>query len=146
MFERFSGHAREVVVSGQVEARRLGHGRIDTDHLLLGLLAAPDGAAATALRWYGLSADGLRTWVAERHPAGERPGRHIPFTRPAKRALVESLRATRQTRHRRISSGHMLLGLLAVQDGMAVRALTAGEVDVAWLRAEVMRHIDSEAA
>ena len=39
MFERFTAEARQVVVGAQHEARRLHHGPIGTEHLLLGLLA-----------------------------------------------------------------------------------------------------------
>lgn len=44
MFERFSGSARAAVIQAQEEARRLGHGRVGSPHLLLALLAPPPGA------------------------------------------------------------------------------------------------------
>jgi ATP-dependent Clp protease ATP-binding subunit ClpA len=40
MFERFTGSAREVVVDAQSEARKLHHGHIGTEHLLLAMLSA----------------------------------------------------------------------------------------------------------
>src|SRR5947199_6323699 len=45
-FERYTGRARHVVVLAQDRARTLKHDRIDTGHLLLGLLGEPDGLAA----------------------------------------------------------------------------------------------------
>ena len=38
MFERFTQGARKATVDAQGAARRLGHGHIGTEHLLLGLL------------------------------------------------------------------------------------------------------------
>lgn len=50
MFERFTDEARQLVHQAQAEARRLGHPRTGTEHLLLGLLADPESSAAKALR------------------------------------------------------------------------------------------------
>ncbi|NEK60289.1 Clp protease [Geodermatophilus sabuli] len=55
MFERFTREAREVVVGAQQEARALRHGRIGTEHLLLGLLAQPGTTSARALGRHGIT-------------------------------------------------------------------------------------------
>src|SRR5215469_10408732 len=54
MFERFTAEARRAIVQAQEEARRLQHNYIGTEHLLLGLLAEPDGIAARAAGRFGL--------------------------------------------------------------------------------------------
>jgi ATP-dependent Clp protease ATP-binding subunit ClpA len=55
MFERFTDGARGAVTDAQVVARRLGHGRIGTEHLLLGLLET-GGVAAQVLAGAGVTA------------------------------------------------------------------------------------------
>jgi ATP-dependent Clp protease ATP-binding subunit ClpA len=55
MFERFTDRARQVVVEAQVSARRLGHGYVGTEHVLLGLLQG-DGIAARVLGGLGVTA------------------------------------------------------------------------------------------
>ncbi|XVV10557.1 Clp protease N-terminal domain-containing protein [Actinoplanes sp. CA-131856] len=60
MFERFTTPAREVVTRAQEEARALGHGHIGTEHVLIALVADPDGPVATALRDKGVTADFVR--------------------------------------------------------------------------------------
>jgi ATP-dependent Clp protease ATP-binding subunit ClpA len=55
MFERFTREAREVVVGAQREARALRHGRIGTEHLLLGLLAQPGTTSARVLGRHGIT-------------------------------------------------------------------------------------------
>src|SRR5919106_2320130 len=54
MFERFTDRARQVAVEAQVSARRLGHGRVGTEHILLGLLQS-DGLAAQVLAGLGVT-------------------------------------------------------------------------------------------
>jgi len=50
MFERFTQPARRAVIQAQEEARRLRHRRVDTEHLLLALLAEPDRVVAAMRR------------------------------------------------------------------------------------------------
>jgi ATP-dependent Clp protease ATP-binding subunit ClpA len=54
MFERFTDSARQVAIGAQAEARRLGHGWVGTEHLLLGLLQG-DGVAAQVLAGFGIT-------------------------------------------------------------------------------------------
>ena len=56
MFERFTAEARQVVVGAQHEARRLHHGSIGTEHLLLSLLDQRTPCAAVLAR-HGLTRD-----------------------------------------------------------------------------------------
>lgn len=60
MFERFTAEARQAVHLALSEARVQGAGRVDTEHLLLGLAHSRSGAAADALRAAGLDATKLR--------------------------------------------------------------------------------------
>ncbi|NAZ86687.1 Clp protease N-terminal domain-containing protein [Kineococcus indalonis] len=60
---------------------------------------------------------------------------HLPFTRPAKKALEESLRAALDLRHDYIGTEHLLLGLLRSPDARAARALAATGVDLDLARA-----------
>jgi ATP-dependent Clp protease ATP-binding subunit ClpA len=71
MFERFTADARAAVVTAQDEARRLGHNFIGTEHTLLGLLAAEDGAVARALADDGIDTEFVRRDIVRRvgaHP------------------------------------------------------------------------------
>jgi ATP-dependent Clp protease ATP-binding subunit ClpA len=55
MFERFTDRARQVAIDAQVSARRLGHGHVGTEHILLGLLQG-DGIGARVLGALGVTA------------------------------------------------------------------------------------------
>ena len=65
MIENYSVAAQRVVSLATLEARRLDHRRIGTEHLLLGLLADDDGEAADVLRAAGVHLAAARHKVAE---------------------------------------------------------------------------------
>src|ERR1700735_209463 len=100
MFERFTNRARHVVVLAQEEARRLHHNYIGTEHLLLGLLAEPDGLAFRALDRFGMSLDGAREEVLAILGLGKKAmAGHIPFTPRAKKTLELALREALRLHH-----------------------------------------------
>jgi ATP-dependent Clp protease ATP-binding subunit ClpA len=125
MFERFTADARNVVVHAQQEARTLRHGRIGTEHVLLGLLAVPTGIAAHALRQLGVGADLVRTEITEMIGVGEEvPAGHVPFSPRAKKVLELSLREALQLNHNYIGTEHILLALEREGNGVAAKILT----------------------
>src|SRR5215471_4914535 len=125
MFERFTAHARHVVVLAQEEARRLNHNYIGTEHILLGLLGEPDGIGFRVLESYGITLEGARREVAELVGTGKaEPGKHIPFTPRAKKTLELSLREALQLRHNYIGTEHILLGLIREGDGVAAQIMS----------------------
>jgi ATP-dependent Clp protease ATP-binding subunit ClpA len=135
-FARFTRRARQVVVLAQEEAQALGHARVGSEHLLLGLVRAEDDKVGPILAEAGLTAAAVRERVAglEQPPARRRQ----TFTRAAKRALERSLREARALGDNYIGAEHVLLGLMADQRAGAVaivrelgadpEALTAGVV------------------
>jgi ATP-dependent Clp protease ATP-binding subunit ClpA len=121
---RFTDRARRVVVLAQDEARELGHGSVRPEHLLLGLLAEGQGAAAQALESLGISLEEARDRVEEIAGPGQgTPAGRIPFTPPARQVLARSLREAVQLGHTRIGTGHLLLSLLAGADDITAQVL-----------------------
>jgi ATP-dependent Clp protease ATP-binding subunit ClpA len=124
MFERFTSRARHVVVLAQEEARRLHHNYIGTEHILLGLLGEPDGAAGRALAGFGMSLESARREVTAVVGAGTTaPSGHIPFTPRAKKTLELSLREAVALHHNYIGTEHILLGLIREGEGVAAQVL-----------------------
>ena len=63
--DRFTKRARQALTLAQDEAKRLGHGVIGTEHLLLGLLREGQGTAAKVLTRMGVDLDQMRQMVEE---------------------------------------------------------------------------------
>jgi ATP-dependent Clp protease ATP-binding subunit ClpA len=138
MFERFTTHARHVVVLAQEEARRLHHNYIGTEHILLGLLGEPTGVAFRVLDSHGMTLEGVRQEVTGLVGAGKKdPGKHIPFTPRAKKTLELSLREALALRHNFIGTEHILLGLLREGDGLAAQIMR-NHADLLTIRTAVL--------
>jgi ATP-dependent Clp protease ATP-binding subunit ClpA len=146
MFERFSGQARQVVVSAQEEARELDHNWIGTEHLLLGLLATSEGVAYASLTALDYTHDDVRAKVEEIIGRGKATsGGHIPFTPRAKKVLELSLREALQLKHNYIGTEHILLGLIREGEGVGAQVL-ADKHPLERVRGEVLRQIESPGA
>jgi ATP-dependent Clp protease ATP-binding subunit ClpA len=139
MFERFTDRARRAVVLAQEEARLLGHDRLGTEHLLLGLVHEGEGVAARALAVLGISLQAARAQVEEIIGQGRAaPTGRLPFTPPAKQTLELSLREARALGHNYIGTEHLLLGLLREDRGVAAQVLRRLDADHAQIRRLVL--------
>ncbi len=130
MFEHFTDEARIVVVHAQEEVRLLGHDRIGTEYLLLGLLHGEDSETSRLLRSAGAGLTAVRQLIQESQDRASTAPGDIPFTPRAKRALVQALRVAQRLGQPHIERPHLLGGLLQVRDSMAVRLLIDLGVDL----------------
>jgi ATP-dependent Clp protease ATP-binding subunit ClpC len=145
MFERFTDRARRVVVLAQEESRLLRHDYIGTEHLLLGLVKAGEGAGATALTELGVSPSAVRHQVESMVGPGEQaPGGHVPFTPRAKKVVELSLREAQQLGDGFIGTEHLLLGMLREGEGVAAQILMKLGVDLERTRETVVRARDEQ--
>jgi ATP-dependent Clp protease ATP-binding subunit ClpC len=124
MFERFTERARIVIVVAQEEARRLQHNYIGTEHILMGLLREEEGVAAQVLASLGMTEELARAQIVRVVGTGdETSSNQIPFTARAKEVLELSLRESLSLGHDYIGTEHILLGLVAEGEGVAMRVL-----------------------
>jgi ATP-dependent Clp protease ATP-binding subunit ClpA len=178
MLERFSPDAREAVELARQEARRLHHGYVGCEHLLLALSARTGIPAAGALAACGLHPVGLREQMVQlvsrsgaaldadalaclgidldtvRHAAeasfgpgalDHRRGRRRcsgedgrpPFTPRAKESLAIAVRTAGKLKDHQISTGHLLLGVIAQRDNAALQMLRTAGVKPGTLRHEL---------
>jgi ATP-dependent Clp protease ATP-binding subunit ClpC len=146
MFERFTDHARQVVVLAQEEARLMRHGHIGTEHLLIGLARVDDDVASPMLHDHGLTGEKARAEVVAIVGIGNtEPGGQIPFTPAAHDALEATLRESLELGHDRVEPAHLLLGVLRQRDGVARRVLSAAGANPPEARAEVVSRLEQSA-
>jgi ATP-dependent Clp protease ATP-binding subunit ClpA len=116
--------------------------------------AEPDPLDAGALASVGIDLDAVRRaadatfgpGALDRAQAGQarRPGR-MRVSADAKKALELALWAAGRLRHREISGGHLLVGIIDQGDNGALGLLAAATVDAAGLRTDVLARLAAAA-
>jgi len=124
MLARFSDHAAAAVFMARQEARRLGHGSVDPEHLLLGLIRVGEGTGISALDRLGVSREILRRQLEE--SVGHGPPRTdgpVRFSRPrGQKVLSSALPEALAQGTTDICTAHLLLAQYH-DDGPASRTL-----------------------
>lgn len=139
---QFSDELRAVLQRTRDEAVRLSTPHIGTEHVVLAILASPESEASRLFTSVGLPGTELRSQLEAVTAAslGSRsikkripPAAELPWTSKAKRVLVAAVEAAHDLDQTPVTSGHLLLGVLA--DGTSVagrllvkRGVTLGEI------------------
>ncbi len=130
-FERFTQKAVTAINIAQGESRRLGHGYLGTEQLLVGLVGEGSGFASQFLSSVGLNLENVQ--IEEEKIVGRGRGLtpvDIPFTPRAKQVLELAVEESRQLGHNYIGTEHLLLGILREGGGAAIRIMQNLEVDL----------------
>jgi ATP-dependent Clp protease ATP-binding subunit ClpA len=142
-FSRFTDEARAVVVTAQERAREAGNETISVGHLVIALAADPHSAAARAVTAQGASLDEVRRTASATLPATATTVPDlIPFDAHARAALERTFSEAQRLGAEAIGSEHILLAILAVEDGTGV--LAGLGVDSAAVEADVTRERDPQ--
>jgi prophage maintenance system killer protein len=124
MLARFSDHAAATVFMARQEARRLGHGSVDPEHLLLGLIRVGAGTGISILDRLGVSREALREQLEQ--SVGHGPGGTygpVRFSRPrGQKVLSSALPEALAHGTTEICTAHLLLAQYH-DDGTAARTL-----------------------
>jgi len=136
--EPLSDGEREVVAAAEQEARKLHHGRLGTEHLLLGVLSRPDEPGARALAKLGVTLAPTRAQVMRIVGLPETPSPPALTQTPmARSALAGALREAIEVGRTTVATEHVLLAMLRERDSLAVRILRDAGVDPRRLREEI---------
>lgn len=123
-FKFFSPNARRVMSVAHEEALRLSHTYVGTEHFLLGLVRVEKGSAVQILRKLGVEPKQVIRAVEHKVGRGERPPSGKPKLAPRVRTVIEhALAQAKGLGHTRIHVAHLLMGLIAEADSVAVRVL-----------------------
>lgn len=122
----------------QNEARRSGHNYVGTEQLLLALIALRESLSGEALEGVGCELEATRAAVEKYTGKGAgTPGavsNEIPFTPAANKVLENAYTAACDLGHEKIQPEHILLGLLALPNGVAIQVLEDMDVNQTELR------------
>ncbi len=131
LVDYFSERAKKVVSSAAQKAHEMGANTVDTEHLLWGIsedeemgqkLLAKLGIKTAELQGY-LEENMPQTPRAEEEESEEEKAPMVDFTPRAKKVFELAFRISREMGHQYIGSEHILMGLLAEEEGMAAQIL-----------------------
>ncbi|KUN78747.1 Clp protease N-terminal domain-containing protein [Streptomyces griseoruber] len=120
-FSRYTPRARNVVMAAHNEAVAARNTEGRPEHLVLGLLAEPEGLAAKAITAQGVLLDTVRqTAGAALPPAAEEVPELVPYGSDAKKVLELTFREALRLGHNYVGTEHILLALLEFENGTGV--------------------------
>ncbi|HOL67844.1 MAG TPA: ATP-dependent Clp protease ATP-binding subunit, partial [bacterium] len=125
MFERFTKRVKTVLDLARKEAIKAGNNKIETEHLLLGLIDEGEGMGMAILKHLGIDPESLRLEIEKSMRVGiplMMIG-EIPLSTETKKVLELAVREAQFLGHNYVGTEHLLLGLIAQEEGLAARIL-----------------------
>ena len=145
IMDRFTKRARQALAMAHEEARRLNHGYIGTEHLLLGLLREEEGIASRVLIDLGLSISQVRRAVERVVGRNERPMNSMELAEQSKQVVEIAFEEAKNLGHHYIGTEHLLLALVHDQGTMAVAVLQSLNINREIVRRRVLNMMRQEA-
>lgn len=107
------------------EVERMRHEYVGTEHILLAMLASPEGTARRVLASLGADAERLRKEILNLVPHGIRrsSAREHPFTPRARKCLDAAMEEAQAQGDGAVREGHVLMGLVRDAEGIAAHVL-----------------------
>jgi len=134
----FTRQLQDVLVSAGDEAQRYNHQWVGTEHLLLALTLQRDSVADRILTTSAVDVSAVRDRIDFIVRRGEGPGISPPgLTLRAWKVLGLALLERKNLDHLRVTTGHLVLGMLAEPEGIAGRVLEEHGVSIDAVRREV---------
>ena len=146
MFEHFTEHARNVLRLEGLEAQRMHHEHMGTEHMLLALVREPEGHGHRALENLGVTLKQMRR--ALRDLVGEDPDTEIPDsfheTSHVRHVMKMAIEEARVHKDPHLGTEHLLLALLREPEGVAMQVLAKLDLAADAVRQEIERMLQEE--
>ncbi len=137
--ERLTQRAKKVLALAHQEAERMRHAYIGTEHLLLGLIIEDGGVASRVLRELGLEVKRV-TELVERLSAPGTESAGKPELSPGTQEVLQfAFEEAKQLGKSYVSTEHLLLGLIRVEDSIAMQALRKAGLNAEQIRRQTRR-------
>ena len=136
--EKFTQRAENAIENALAEAAALGHSCVGSEHLLLGILAEQDSAAARLLLRGGIEPEELRRATAAALGRGCPGAPSRGLSEDARRVVEAAGREAKLLRHSFIGTEHMLLAILRCDACGAKKLLDGRGLDSEALYAEIL--------
>jgi ATP-dependent Clp protease ATP-binding subunit ClpC len=137
MFERFTEGARHSLFFARLSAAEYASPLVETEHFLLGILCADPNVIGRFLP--SKTDKDIRADVERRIPKeNASTSIDIPLSNPCKRILAYAAEEAERLRHYRIDVGHLLIGVVREEDGVASQILRSAGFNVVDMRQQMV--------
>jgi hypothetical protein len=144
--ERFTQRSRRVLSRAREEAVQTRNSKIDTGHLLLGLINEEGSVAGRTLRDLGVASEKLRSLIKRlTQPDREFNPNKVEVSDDLQFALENSVDEARRLGHHYIGTEHLLLGLIK-SENKAIDVLKSVGVTEEQIRRQVRRVLNESVA
>ena len=137
--ERLTQRAKKVLSLAHQEAERMRHNYIGTEHLLLGLIMEDGGVASRVLRELGLETNRLVELVERLSEPGRHSGGKIDLSPGTQEVLQFAFEEAKKLGKTYVSTEHLLLGLIRLEDSLAMQVLRKTGVNGEQIRRQTRR-------
>ena len=135
----FSEDAQSVFKRAGMEAMQLGHAEIEPEDMLLALVDETDGIGAKVLTALGADLGAIRSRIRDQAGGGEPSSDSLPeLGERSKRVVRLALMGGSLLFNSRVSTGHLLMGFVLADDGLASEALKDSGVEIESVREGVI--------
>jgi ATP-dependent Clp protease ATP-binding subunit ClpC len=140
MFEKYNEKARRALFFARYEASKLGGRVIETEHVLLGILREGEETVMSLFAHFDVKPEELRREIEGERVFVERVSStaDLPLSEETKKVLAYAAHEAESMVHPAVGSEHLLLGLLKVETGTAMRILSDAGIDQYSVREEVL--------
>ena len=145
----FTERVRKILMLAREDAMARQHEYVDTEHLLLGLIAEGEGVGVAALQSVGVDVGAVKARVEavlSQGNASSPVGPDLPYTSRAKKVIEFAMAEARDLNHSYVGSEHLLIGLLREELGIAAQVLSASGAPIDIVRKETMRLLGTESS
>jgi len=147
MWDKFTEHARKVIILAQGKAEELNHNYVDTEHVLYALIQDRESFAVKVALGLGVDVDSLMNALTDMFvPERKGRAREIAFTPSSKKVLELSFEEARGLGHAHIGTEHLLLGLVREGEGVAAKMLIERGMALDKARQQVINLLEGESA
>ncbi len=118
MFEKYSELSLRTLDVASAVSREFQSDGIGDEHLLLGVIGAGNGTAFASLKTFNVGYKHLHDQLKELTAVGTNTSASVTFNTTGKRTLEKAWLVAREHGHKKLYTGHILVGIISLGGGL----------------------------
>ncbi|WP_052466181.1 AAA family ATPase [Beduini massiliensis] len=137
MLTKFSEKAQKIIVIAESVAFDLGHANVGSEHLLLSIMKMKDNAMYPLLEKYQITEQKLQDDIIRLFGTNDMQPFYMEYTNIVRVILDKAIKESHQRGEKKVSVECLCLGLLSIEDSVAIELLKKYDVDIEEVKEEL---------